>query len=106
MRKLAGGPTMRFGDITQFPVDRVWVISARPDQIQLERSDEIVLDRSDQILPERSDQIVLIRPGGGGRAGVDAELREDVAQVAFDGPLAHEQLAGDGLARLPRGDLP
>src|SRR5262245_25093468 len=52
------------------------------------------------------NEVVLVRPGGRGRARRHVELYEDVAQVPVDRLLAQEQLAGNRLVGLARGDEP
>src|ERR671917_437971 len=53
---------------------------------------------------ERVGEIVLVGVGRRGRARRDAELGEDVAHVAGDGPVADHELGGDLAVGPPRGD--
>src|SRR5262245_34653101 len=52
------------------------------------------------------NEAVLVRPGSRGRARRHVELHEDVAHVPVDRLLAQEELAGDRLVGLARGDEP
>ena len=56
--------------------------------------------------PGADDEAVLVGPGGCCGAGRHAELVEDVAHVATDGPVADDELVGDRAVRLAGGDEP
>src|SRR5690242_8472060 len=77
---------------------------ARPDRIgrihQLRRSAAVVI--SDQW----SGEVVLERESRGSRAGGDAELGEDVLDVAGDRVLADHELRRDLAIALARGNEP
>src|SRR5437764_13481155 len=51
-----------------------------------------------------SDEVVLVRVRGRGRPAREAELREDVADVACNRLLAQDELLRDGSIAIPRCD--
>lgn len=53
-----------------------------------------------------SDEAVFVGVGGGGGPRWQAELGEDVLEVACDGVLADEQLGADFAVGLALGDRP